>query len=121
MNQLFWKAGQHVLLDLSGVAADKLCDAAAFDRMLRAACSKGGAQVIDSLFHSFGPGSGLTGILLLAESHASVHTWRERGYAAFDFFTCGASYPEEAAKAVIADLEPRWYSMRVVERGANDA
>ena len=52
--------------------------------------------------HSFGSKSGLTGVLLLAESHISVHTWPEREYAAFDVFMCGNCDPDAAAE-VIAD------------------
>src|SRR5215204_4527661 len=57
------------------------------DLMCRAAVA-GGATVLHEHFHQFAP-CGVTGFLLLAESHISVHTWVDEGFAAFDIFTCG--------------------------------
>ena len=55
--------------------------------------------------HGFGARQGVTGVALLAESHITVHTWPERGYAAFDVFMCGACDADRAA-SVIADAVP---------------
>ncbi len=63
--------------------------------------------------HGFGSGAGVTGVALLAESHITVHTWPERGYAAFDVFMCGDCDPEAAA-STIAQAVP---GARVVMRG----
>jgi S-adenosylmethionine decarboxylase proenzyme len=57
---------------------------------LLAACHKGGFSVIKIAIHQFAP-CGVTGMVLLSESHMSIHTWPEYGYAAVDIFTCGGA------------------------------
>ena len=59
-----------------------------------------GARVLGARFHPFGPGQGVTGVLLLAESHISIHTWPEHGYAAVDVFMCGDAQPMVAASLI---------------------
>ena len=56
--------------------------------------------------HHFQPNGGISGVAVLAESHISVHTWPERGYAAFDVFTCGDSMPEKAVDVLKAAFNP---------------
>ena len=68
---------------------------------MRRAAEAGRAHVLASHMHAFGSG-GVTGVVLLAESHITVHTWPERDYAAFDVFMCGRC-DAEAAAAVIAE------------------
>ena len=55
---------------------------------LQAAAQAAGTRVLGTAFHRFSPG-GVTGVLIVQESHLAVHTWPERGYAALDLFTCG--------------------------------
>ena len=52
-----------------------------------------GATILHGHFHHFGPNSGVSGVLVLAESHVSIHTWPERDYAALDIFVCGDCNP----------------------------
>ena len=54
---------------------------------MRAAAEAAGARIISSQFHRFSP-LGVSGVVLIAESHLTIHTWPERGYAAVDVFTC---------------------------------
>jgi S-adenosylmethionine decarboxylase len=108
--------GRHVLADLSGVDADKLCDCAAIDRLLRAAAAAAGAHVLHSHFHGFGPGQGVTGVALLAESHISIHTWPEHGYAAADIFMCGEAQPELALQVLRSALTPQTCRAQTIER-----
>jgi S-adenosylmethionine decarboxylase len=54
------------------------------------------ARVLFSHFHAFGEGQGVTGVVLLAESHITIHTWPECGFAAADIFMCGSAQPELA-------------------------
>ncbi len=84
--------GRHVIAELFG------CDAAAIDdvpgvheAMLQSA-SAIGATVVASAFHRYAP-EGVSGTLLIAESHLSIHTWPEHGYVAVDIFTCGGLDP----------------------------
>jgi S-adenosylmethionine decarboxylase len=108
--------GQHVLADLSGVDADKLSDCAAIDRLLRSAAEAAGAHVLHSHFHGFGPGQGVTGVALLAESHISIHTWPEHGYAAADIFMCGDAQPALALQVLRNALEPQSCRVQTIVR-----
>lgn len=92
--------GRHLLADLYGCAA-RLDDVAMIDGALRAAVEAARATLIDVRLHHFGPEQGVTGVALLAESHISIHSWPEDGYAALDFFLCGSDNDADAALSVI--------------------
>jgi S-adenosylmethionine decarboxylase len=89
-------SGTHVLADLSGIAAEKLSDCVALQQLLCEAALAADARVLFSHFHAFGEGQGVTGVVLLAESHITIHTWPECGFAAADIFMCGNAQPELA-------------------------
>jgi S-adenosylmethionine decarboxylase proenzyme len=105
----------HMLVECRGCAPAVLDDPAALEQALRGAADAIGAQVISAAFHQFAP-HGVTGVLLLAESHVSVHTWPEHGYAAIDLFTCGAGDPKQALpllrRALRCELD-----VQTIERG----
>ena len=84
-------AGTHLLVDLWG--ATNLCDPDHIDRALREAAEAAGATILHGHFHHFSPNGGVSGVLVLAESHISIHTWPERDFAAIDIFMCGACDP----------------------------
>jgi len=85
--------------------------------MVRAARA-GGAHVLCCHMHGFGDAGGVTGVALLAESHITVHTWPEHGYAAFDVFMCGGCDPDAAAAVIAAEDRQARITVRCVERGA---
>lgn len=87
-------AGSHILADLWG--ADRLGDIKYIEEAMRKAVEVCGATLLHIHLHHFGDGYGVSGIAVLAESHISVHTWPERGFAAFDIFMCGSCDPELA-------------------------
>ncbi len=91
--------GCHLIADLHG--AKRLDDLDFVDSVLREAAEAAQATVLDVTLHHFGPGQGVTGVALLAESHLSIHTWPEHDYAAVDLFLCGRSEPLSRALAVI--------------------
>lgn len=91
--------GQHLIADLEG--AERLDDADWIEHALRDAAAAANATVLEVRLHRFGPGQGVTGVALLAESHISIHTWPEAGTAAIDVFVCGAAADPRAALAVI--------------------
>lgn len=97
--------GRHLLLDLAGIVPARLTDPAQLEAALRDAARLAGATVLSSHFHHFGEGGGVTGVLLLSESHISIHTWPEHGFAAVDIFMCGGTRPERAAESIAAALE----------------
>ena len=110
-------AGIHLLADLAGIDAARLNDPAAIDALLREAAQAAGASILHSHFHAFGPGMGVTGVLLLAESHISIHTWPEHGFAAADIFMCGDAQPQRALDVIAAALKPGSRSVQTILRG----
>ena len=80
--------GRHLLVDLYDCDRERLDDPDYIAAELQAAATAAGARVLGTAFHRFNPG-GVTGVLIVQESHLAVHTWPERGYAALDLFTCG--------------------------------
>lgn len=106
-------AGRHLLIECFGDHA--ALDAEALEGLMRRAAQAGGATVLDCHMHGFGGAHGVTGVVLLAQSHITVHTWPERGYAAFDVFMCGDCDADRAA-AVIAEAVP---SARVQTQGVD--
>ena len=84
-------AGTHLLVELW--QASGLGDDALIRRALREAATASGATILFDHFHHFGEGQGVSGVVVLAESHISIHTWPERGYAAIDLFMCGGCDP----------------------------
>jgi S-adenosylmethionine decarboxylase len=103
--------GRHLLADFYGIAPHLLSDAPALETTLVAAAHAAGAVPLECKFHSFG-GGGVTGVVLLKESHISVHTWPEHAFAAVDVFMCGKAQPQDA----VAALKRAWQPERVVLR-----
>jgi S-adenosylmethionine decarboxylase len=86
-------AGSHLLIDLwDGQGFD---DIRVIDSALRRAVQAAGATLLHLHLHEFGSGGGVSGVAVLAESHISIHTWPEHGYAAIDAFMCGAADPHK--------------------------
>lgn len=86
--------GLHLLIDFWG--AKNLTDQSLIERTLRKAAKDCSATVLNIMLHSFGENAGITGVVILAESHISIHTWPETGYAAIDIFMCGSCDPYKA-------------------------
>ncbi len=84
-------AGTHLLIDLWD--ATNLADPDHIDRELCKAAVTAGATILHSHFHHFSPNGGVSGVVVLAESHISIHTWPERDFAAVDIFMCGDCDP----------------------------
>jgi len=96
--------GRHILLDVWGVEPETLNDVESMQAAMLGAAKAAGATVVDTSFHRF-PVQGLSGVVVLAESHISVHTFPEHGYAAFDIFTCGTRVdPERACEHLVRSV-----------------
>jgi S-adenosylmethionine decarboxylase len=108
-------AGMHVLVDLWG--ASRLDDPDHIDRALRDGAIAAGATILHGHFHHFSPNGGVSGVLVLAESHISIHTWPERDYAAIDIFMCGACNPYDAIAAIKAAFRPQSVQLAEHKRG----
>ncbi len=86
-------AGSHLIIDLWD--AQHLDDADVIETTFRRAIKEAGATLLHMHFHEFSENGGISGVAVLAESHISIHTWPERGYAAVDVFMCGAAEPHK--------------------------
>ena len=113
--------GKHLLADLHGVAPHLLTDPQRIEQLLLAAAEVAGATPIYGKFHHFGTGQGVTGVLLLQESHISIHTWPEFGFAAVDAFMCGDCRPELAIELLRAAFAPRSVDVNQALRGCLEA
>jgi S-adenosylmethionine decarboxylase len=96
--------GKHCILELYGCDSARLNDEAFLRDTITTAAKRAGATLLNLITHAFDP-QGVTGLALLAESHISIHTWPESGYAAVDVFTCGDhTMPERACAVLAAEL-----------------
>jgi S-adenosylmethionine decarboxylase len=98
-------AGTHLIIDLLG--ADRLDDIELIDRTLRECVRTAGATLLHIHLHHFTPNCGVSGVAVLAESHISIHTWPERGYAALDIFMCGDARPELCVNVLKHAFRPK--------------
>lgn len=103
--EVFSTKGRHCTGELWGVASERLRDMEGVMALFEELLTSHGFTVVDRIEHAFpGPGGGFTGVFLLSESHASVHTYPEHGYAAIDLFSCGERDPTPPLKALSSHL-----------------
>ena len=109
--------GKQLLLELKDCKREMLDDLSFLQDALVAAAEKAGATVLGEHFHQFAP-QGVSGAVIIAESHFALHTWPEYGYAAVDIFTCGDSVkPEVALEFLIKMLESKDPTIVELKRG----
>ncbi len=84
INQL----GRHILVEFYNCDAKALSDHKFVEKVMNEAAVKSNATIVNSCFHTFNPW-GVSGAVIIQESHLTIHTWPEYGYAAVDLFTCG--------------------------------
>ncbi len=112
--------GKHVLLELYDCDLSILNDIQEIEKSMIAAAEEAGASVVGQVFHQFSP-HGVSGVVVIAESHLSIHTWPEHRYAAVDLYTCGNTVdPAVAANVVAAALKSSNVRKRVMFRGLLD-
>lgn len=108
--------GMHCLLEIYGCPESILDDAAFIQKTLHDAATSSGATWLGEVAHKFEP-NGVTALGLLAESHISIHTWPEIGYAAVDVFTCGDhAMPENACRYLIEHLKAERHTLARIPR-----
>ena len=88
--------GNHLLVELYECDAGKLNDLGKLELVLGKAVRISGATPLKASFHQFAP-QGVSGVIIIAESHFTIHTWPEYGYAALDIFTCGQTIDSQKA------------------------
>ena len=97
-------AGTHLIIDL--YEAEGLDDRARIERAMRDCVEASGATLLHLHLHHFSPNGGISGVAVLAESHISIHSWPEYGYAALDVFMCGDARPHAAVEVLRAAFRP---------------
>ncbi|MCW9033376.1 MAG: adenosylmethionine decarboxylase [Alphaproteobacteria bacterium] len=108
-------AGMHLLVDLWG--AENLNDLEATEYALKKAATDAGATILHCHLHHFTPNGGISGVVVLAESHISIHTWPERQYAALDIFMCGECDPYQGIPALKDAFNPQKIDLDEQHRG----
>lgn len=109
--------GRHLLVELYDCDQEVLNDLGLIRETMLKAAVDCGAVVMGDSFHRFSP-QGVSGVVVIAESHLSVHTWPEYGYAAADIFTCGTTVdPQLAAEVLVEGLGCRNPSLTEIQRG----
>ena len=110
--------GKHLFADLYGIEAALLRDEPTLMQVFRSALERSGFSILNQFSHHFPTGGqGVTGIFLLATSHATFHTFPERVYMAIDVFSCGAADPETVLCTLKDALSPQRVQSKIVERG----
>ncbi len=108
-------AGIHLIVDLWG--AERLDDLAHVEATLRDAVTAAKATLLHIHLHHFTPNQGISGVAVLAESHISIHTWPENGYAALDVFMCGDADPQATIAVLRAAFKPERLAVEEILRG----
>ena len=112
-------AGRHLTIDLWD--ATGLDDEKRIQQAFHDAIKAAGATLLHIHTHVFTPNGGVSGVAVLSESHISVHTWPEKGFAAFDVFMCGDAQPELAVPVLKAAFRPKRVVVEEIKRGVVEA
>ena len=108
--------GRNVIAELYGCSAELLDDLEALRQHLKATAISIGATIVGETFHRFAP-QGVSGTLVIAESHLSLHTWPEKGYVAIDIYTCGELEPRPGIEYLAHRLQAQSYRVQEILRG----
>lgn len=111
--------GRHYLIDLRGCDPEIIKQVDPTREILLRATKECGATRLDDYFHQFQP-FGVSGVVLIAESHISVHTWPENGFVALDIFTCGEMKPQVAVDIMQKSFRAKEATVKIVVRGQLD-
>ncbi len=110
--------GRHILVEFMNCNAEVMNDVSAIENAMVEAAQIAGATVINSTFHHFSP-YGVSGVVVIQESHLAIHTWPEYGYAAVDLFTCGDTVdPWVSFEYLKKAFESASYSALEMNRGS---
>lgn len=112
--------GRHVLAEFYGCPEEILNDIQRIERTMVDAALEAGAEIREVAFHKFSP-QGVSGVVVISESHLAIHTWPELGYAAVDVFTCGDKVdPWVSANYLKESFAARRLSAQEITRGIFD-
>lgn len=109
--------GRHILAEIYGCDKEILDDKEYIERTMVNSALKSGAEVREVAFHKFNP-QGVSGVVIISESHLTIHTWPELGYAAVDVFTCGDTInPWDACNYLTEKFKAKNMTATEVKRG----
>jgi S-adenosylmethionine decarboxylase len=108
--------GKHYLVEYIGCDPERLRTVDGLRGPFLEAVRASGATMLGTQFHQFEP-HGVSAMVFIAESHFSLHTWPEDGYAAFDVLTCGVMVPEKTIEALKGFFQARTVDIRILNRG----
>lgn len=112
--------GRHVLIEYYGCSKEIIEDNKVIEQYMREAADYSGATIVESVFHHFNP-YGVSGAVIIAESHLTIHTWPEYGFASVDVYTCGDSVdPWKAADYLSEKLKANKTESFEIPRGMAD-
>ncbi|MDA8064790.1 MAG: adenosylmethionine decarboxylase [Thermaerobacter sp.] len=113
--------GRHVLAEVFGCQRAILNDVDKVEGIMVNAALSAGAEIREVAFHKFSP-QGVSGMVIISESHLAVHTWPELGYAAVDVFTCGDRVdPWEACNYIVEHFGAKNVTATETKRGIFEA
>ncbi|MFK7980017.1 MAG: adenosylmethionine decarboxylase [Saprospiraceae bacterium] len=110
-------SGTHYISELYKSPADFLSDPTFIAKQMNAAAIEMEASIVNSNFHHFNP-YGVSGVIIIKESHLTIHTWPEYGYAAIDIFTCGKIYMDKGIDYLSKNLKAKTSVVKKLGRGA---
>lgn len=111
--------GIHTLIEYHDCSLSALTDGETVRALMLEAVRLAGGTYVTDVFHHFSP-HGISGVVVIAESHATIHTWPEHGYAAVDVFTCAASFNHDVFTEHVRDgLQSARVEKKTLTRGAS--
>ncbi|GGP21886.1 adenosylmethionine decarboxylase [Thermocladium modestius] len=109
--------GVHIYGNLYGCDEELLSNEVFLLQLVRDAADVANATVISAFYHKFGSSGGVSAVAIVAESHISIHTWPEHGYATVDVYTCGEhTKPMAAFEFIVKKLRASRYDVHVSDR-----
>ncbi len=109
--------GRHLLVEYYNCDTKILMDIGCIEDILVCAAKKAKAHIVDVVFHTFNP-HGISGVVVVQESHLAIHTWPELGFASVDIYTCGNSVnPWRAYKYLLKALKAKHSTALEMKRG----
>ena len=109
--------GRHILVEFYDCDQATLQSVEVVKNLMAAAADAAGATIVSDCFHQFNP-HGVSGVIVIAESHLAIHTWPEHGYASIDLFTCGTSVnPWDAFNYLKDKMKPSHTRFAELKRG----
>ena len=116
MGEAVATTGTHIIVEAAGCSRETLTDPEKIEQIFMEAAKLANMTVKASYFFRFSP-TGVSGAVIVAESHISIHTWPEEGYAAIDVYTCGESDPERAVDYILRKIGAKHAHISEIKRG----